>query len=517
PLRGAVICCTSIASELRSEIAQIAEQLGALHHYDLRNDVTHLIVGNTDTPKYKYVARERPDVKVLLSSFILACRDHWREGDEQAPSKVAEWVAQLEREHRVPVFHGLRISVTGFEDLQVRQTINRAIRDNGALYSGDLTREVTHLIAKEPQGKKYEFAMQWGIKVVALEWLQDSLQRGLILEENLYDPRTPPEQRGVGATVAAPLPSPPQIELGNTVAVSHLGRDSDEDTAGKKRRKIRRTTSKRLEGSGEMWAEITSRGPEVGKQGEWDVDEPEKGVTPDGSPQLDQSEVNEELQFTAEPTLEADVSSRSGPRASKPKAQGIFRRRAVFIWAFERKKVSWMHPLGFLVLPHEHPFSTEASILSTSLSDLNLPHAYHNPVSHMSIVTDQWVEQCLHSKTLMEIPEERPATNPTWKSTVMLQPFKQLGAGVVHGWKDLRICTTGIHDIDLLHVSRVLKLMGAVFVENLTKDVDILVSAAPEADARRSAGTQLTQSRKIDFAMREHIPVVDVEWLYDCL
>lgn len=83
--------------------------MGAVHKLDLTSDVTHLIVGNVDTPKYKYVAKERPDVKVVLAEWVDAVRDSWMQGGDTN-------VAALEEEYRVPTFFGLRICLTGFED-----------------------------------------------------------------------------------------------------------------------------------------------------------------------------------------------------------------------------------------------------------------------------------------------------------------------------------------------------------------------------------------------------------------
>ena len=91
------------------ELAETATQMGGIHKFDLTSDVTHLIVGETDTPKYRFVAKERPDVKCLLPTWIDAVRDSWVTGG-------ATNVDQLEDEHRLPTFQGLRICVTGFED-----------------------------------------------------------------------------------------------------------------------------------------------------------------------------------------------------------------------------------------------------------------------------------------------------------------------------------------------------------------------------------------------------------------
>ena len=82
--------------------------MGAGHTYDLTSDVTHLIIGSIDTPKYRFVAKARPDVKVLLPSFIEAVRQSWMAGGETN-------VAKLESQHRVPTLWSLQICLTGFE------------------------------------------------------------------------------------------------------------------------------------------------------------------------------------------------------------------------------------------------------------------------------------------------------------------------------------------------------------------------------------------------------------------
>lgn len=83
--------------------------MGAVHKLDLTSDVTHLIVGDSDTPKYKFVAKERPDVKCLLPEWVDALRESWVEALE--PDLQA-----LEAQYKLPALHKLRICVTGFED-----------------------------------------------------------------------------------------------------------------------------------------------------------------------------------------------------------------------------------------------------------------------------------------------------------------------------------------------------------------------------------------------------------------
>ena len=52
PLQGVVLCCTSIAPDQRDTLCAAAREMGAVTKLDLTADVTHLIVGAIDTPKY---------------------------------------------------------------------------------------------------------------------------------------------------------------------------------------------------------------------------------------------------------------------------------------------------------------------------------------------------------------------------------------------------------------------------------------------------------------------------------
>jgi DNA replication regulator DPB11 len=107
PLLGAVICCTSLPPDQRDKIHKIAVTLGAQCFFDLTMQVTHLVIGETCTPKYAYVAKERPDVKVVLPDFIDAVHEAWM-SDEEVDIHAAE------TKHRAPALYGLRICLTGF-------------------------------------------------------------------------------------------------------------------------------------------------------------------------------------------------------------------------------------------------------------------------------------------------------------------------------------------------------------------------------------------------------------------
>lgn len=268
---------TSLPSLTQSELASIAAQMGAIHKLDLTSDVTHLIVGDPDTPKYKYVAKERPDVKCLLPEWIEAVRQSWLEGGETD-------VETLEGQYKVPTFFGLRVCVTGFVDgmwlvrsrggdqcadthdqAVFRKRLEDVIKGNGGQYRGNLTKEVTHLIASTPSGDKYEHAGLWGIKTVSLEWLEHSLERGMILDENLYHPLLPASDRGRNAWIK------------RAISVSSLGKRAREgDVAQNQSRKLRRTASAKLSSQNDgIWTDIVGGGfgPEDSRESAWGAQE----------------------------------------------------------------------------------------------------------------------------------------------------------------------------------------------------------------------------------------------------
>lgn len=117
------------------------------------------------------------------------------------------------------------------------------MKGNGGRFRRDLTKNATHLIARTAEGQKYKFAIQWGVPVVSIKWLEDSLERGMVLDESLYDPLLPPAQQGVGAWKRL-APSIPE-------------KRSNPSTGATKTRKLRRVASTKLGSQNEgLWSDI---------------------------------------------------------------------------------------------------------------------------------------------------------------------------------------------------------------------------------------------------------------------
>jgi hypothetical protein len=73
------------------------------------------------------------------------------------------------------------------------------IRSHGGIYHPDLSRQCTHLLCASASGKKYEAALKWGLNCVGVEWLFQSIERGMALDPKYYGLDIEPEKRGEGA------------------------------------------------------------------------------------------------------------------------------------------------------------------------------------------------------------------------------------------------------------------------------------------------------------------------------
>ena len=146
--------------------------------------------------------------------------------------------------------------------MEYREQLENIVNQNGGEYRGNLTKDVTHLVAKVPSGNKYNYAIQWDIKVVSVEWLTESQERGMILEESCYNPSLPASERGKGAYIR------------RSTSTSPLGkRQRAQDMAMENSRKLRRTASAKLNSQNlGLWADIVQADPKVQlmKNNEWD-------------------------------------------------------------------------------------------------------------------------------------------------------------------------------------------------------------------------------------------------------
>jgi hypothetical protein len=314
--------------------------------------------------------------------------------------------------------------------VKVRESLSESINANGGDYECDLIKGIVNiLLAKNPEGRKYDHARKWNIPVVSLKWLTDSLERGMALETVPFDPVIPPSEQGEGA-IKQPIPE-----------LVSLGKRQREDAsanilAGSGKRKLRRTMSSKLEGQQEnIWADIADAAS----------GRPTSEPHPEAEDRQTGAEEQERANLeTKEAPAHGAATSNGGQRsslqevnanaaASRAKLVGIFNGVNISIHGFDGKKVrNAANTLGNPPAKHawqlkilrEHLSSHGATLLDTDQLDpeklegqcfLIVPHDVPNfmlpPVPDATAtatrVTEWWVESCMHKKMVVDPQEDR--------------------------------------------------------------------------------------------------------------
>lgn len=373
----------------------------------------------------------------------------------------------------------LLICLTGFEE-EDRHYIEDTVKANGGDYMGDLSRKVTHLIVCKPEGKKYQAAKDWKIHTVSIEWMEDSVQRGMILDESCYDPILPKEERGKGA-----------IGRRGGVSIVPVSKRAREDQAAQPeegRRKLRKTASMRLNRqSSSLWGDILGTKQSTAE-------------TP--QPGLDRSMSTSNLSIAAKETPTRDLGPAEPPadKQSRPSG-GIFSSCRFFVHGFPQKKTQVVHDhvsshdgrvaLSLEELAVENPECEEQRFLLVPQASQPDTHPLLPTGAH--IVTEFYIERCIHNKKLFD-PNDQ----------VLGRPFPRFP---VDGFESLIICTAGFRNEQLNQVEKAVVQLGAKYAERLNKGSSLLVCPSVK-DVRPN---------KLDFALLNKIPVINADWLWQCI
>lgn len=234
---------------------------------------------------------------------------------------------------RLKIMHEVKLQRLSPVTVVYRKELEDLINDNGGDYRGNLTKDVTHLVAKEPSGAKYNYAGQWGIKTVSVEWLEQSLERGMILEEGLYHLLLPPSERGRNAWIR------------KSFSTTSLGkRARDDEIIPPNARKLRRTASARLSSHNDgLWSEINGGEVKVEeiKADAWDETRKEMG---DHRKSLDAAHAT--ISTSAQTTAGYDFANRSQSEANLsstlckgPHQESLFHAKTFLLRGFDERKV----------------------------------------------------------------------------------------------------------------------------------------------------------------------------------
>ena len=367
-----------------------------------------------------------------------------------------------------------------------RLDIAEQVKANGAIYEGDLTKSITHLISFRTEGAKYRAAKSWGLRIVSVEWIRDSLERGMILDEDLYDPVLPLEDRGKGAWDQT---KPKRTSLGKRLR---------EDSTGNRengKRKLRRTASTKLNSQNDnIWGAIVGgegTALQVARSGVWDAADETAAIS------KDKPRTEPEKSPPDPPTIPNAVDLQSPSAGFFSGCRFSFhgftqQRREVLCNHLLPQDAEILHSVDEFLAPKKHFPIRRFMVVPSTLPMSDHPNL---PSSNVQVetVTEWWVERCLHHKKFVD-PHDHVIGRP-----FLVFPIAE--------FQEMTISSAAFAGIDLLHVTRAIELLGAKYSEAFTKHSSILLTKT----------TLGLRKDKLDAAHEWKIPIINASWLWDSI
>jgi len=170
-LDGVKISC---AGTQKAKVMLLVQSMGGSYQSELQTDTNYLIATDTQSGKYQSAVKKR--ILVLHPSWLHAC---WK---ARCFIDTPNFVLKP--------FSGCTISVTGL-GTGMRNMIQHLVNIYGGKFSPNLNRQCTHLIAHSPDGFKYKYARSWGIPIITIDWLLDSLKMNVCAATENYQLNSP--------------------------------------------------------------------------------------------------------------------------------------------------------------------------------------------------------------------------------------------------------------------------------------------------------------------------------------
>jgi DNA replication regulator DPB11 len=121
------------------------------------------------------------------------------------------------------------------------------------------------------------------------------------------------------------------------------------------------------------------------------------------------------------------------------------------------------------------------------------------------VVTEMWLERCIDARAFVP-PESHVASTPFPKFPIPgeISSASFLTALTDQGFPEMRICSTGFGRIDLLHLRKLVELMGATYGDFLTQKASVLICNDP----------QTASLDKLRHTSEWGVPAVSADWLW---
>ncbi|XP_022903997.2 DNA topoisomerase 2-binding protein 1-like isoform X1 [Onthophagus taurus] len=180
-----VVCTSHINKSKRDCLKEKIQLMGGKFTEGLFEPNTHLITDSVKTEKY--VKAAELGLKIMLPDWVDVV---W----ELSQTENVHCNDQRFKTYSCPTFKNLKISTTGFTNMEEREKLKRLITENGGTYSGQLHCATTDiLICNGPTtSDKYKVARKTNkIKCVSYDWLLDSVRNGYALKVEEYTIKKP--------------------------------------------------------------------------------------------------------------------------------------------------------------------------------------------------------------------------------------------------------------------------------------------------------------------------------------
>lgn len=324
-------------------------------------------------------------------------------------------------------------------------------------------------------------ARHWNTHIIAPQWVTDSIQRGMILDERCYDPHLAPEDIGKGAWVKRDLR---RKSLGKRL------REAATAQGESGRRKLRKTASMKLSSQREnMWGQILGQQPSTNQSGvSAQTEEPTQPLPSDSM-----------LRRQSEAASRAPEVLDSFAGAGN--SDTVFASCYFYIYEFPSQHVEAMLPHitsrgGTVVASLEELFASRRTLRRfVIVPQLSKPISHPLVPEGVEIITEFFIEKCIHGKSSI-LPEPR--------AHVLGRPFPTFP---IEGFAQFSLSTSGFVDLELNQVEKAVRQIGARYAERFTHECSVLVCTSLGA----------ARKQKVDMALMWGVPVIKAEWLWACI
>ena len=168
-LRGKRISCSKIEGLERLSYEWLIAAMGGVYDPNFSPSVTHLITNFSISKKYETAVQHR--IPITSNKWLI--------------ENINTLKLQNVKAFPPLLLQGKIICITGF-DLDEKDEMERVVTMYGGIFSKNLEMRTSLLIAANPKGEKYDYALLWQIPVVSERWFRELRDNGRVGEAENY-------------------------------------------------------------------------------------------------------------------------------------------------------------------------------------------------------------------------------------------------------------------------------------------------------------------------------------------